>query len=132
MFSSDRNIDIICKLITDIKEYVELKEESMKIEMVSKMSKLCSALILCITIFLVLAIALIFASLLLAAILTPILGSEILSYAVILLIYLIIAALLYGKRHTWFEEPITNFIGKLILEKASSKSQNKENPTNQI
>ena len=70
VLSSNRNIDTICQLIEELKRYVELKTDGLQIDIVSKLSKLLSALIIGAIIFMIVGLALIFVSMMIAAALT--------------------------------------------------------------
>lgn len=127
MFSSNRNIDTICQLIAELKRYVELKTDGMQIDIVSKLSRLLSALIIGAIIFMVSGLALMFISMMVAAALTTALGSATLAYALIVMGYALIAWLVFFNRTKWIEAPITNFLAHLFLEdQLKEKQEQKE------
>ena len=74
MFSSDRNIETISQLIVEVKRYVELRAECLQIDIVSKMSRLFTAIILFVVLFMLSALAVMFMSMTAAAALAPIVG----------------------------------------------------------
>lgn len=126
MFSSNRNIDTICQLIAELKRYVELKTDGMQIDIVSKLSRLLSALIIGAIIFMVSGLALMFISMMVAAALTTALGSATLAYALIVMGYALIAWLVFFNRTKWIEAPITNFLAHLFLEDQLKEKQEQE------
>lgn len=126
MFSSNRNIDTICQLIAELKRYVELKTDGMQIDIVSKLSRLLSALIIGAIIFMVSGLALMFISMMVAAALTTALGSATLAYALIVMGYALIAWLVFFNRAKWIEAPITNFLAHLFLEDQLEEKQEQE------
>ena len=71
MFSSDRNIETISQLIVEIKRYVELRAECLQIDIVSKMSRLFTAIILFVVLFMLSALAVMFMSMTAAAAFQP-------------------------------------------------------------
>lgn len=123
MFSSNRNIDTICQLIAELKRYVELKTDGMQIDIVSKLSRLLSALIIGAIIFMVSGLALMFISMMVAAVLTSALGSATLAYAIIVIGYALLAWLVFFNRAKWIEAPITNFLAHLFLEDQLEEKQ---------
>lgn len=123
MFSSNRNIDTICQLIAELKRYVELKTDGMQIDIVSKLSRLLSALIIGAIIFMVSGLALMFISMMVAAALTSALGSATLAYAIIVIGYALLAWLVFFNRAKWIEAPITNFLAHLFLEDQLEEKQ---------
>ena len=58
MFSSDKNIETIGQLIADLHQHVDLRLEYFKVDAVSKLSKLLTAVALSIIIFMFGALAL--------------------------------------------------------------------------
>lgn len=130
MFSSDKNIENIGQLFVELKRYVDLKSESLQVDFVSKFARLLSALVVCVVLFILFSLTLMFVSMMVAAALTPLVGSEALAYAIVILLYIIIGVVFYGKRAQWVEGPITNFLVHLFLEdklknKASGKTAQK-------
>lgn len=125
MFSSNRNIDTICQLITELKNYIDLKTDGLQIDIVSKLSKLLSALTIGAIVFMISALALMFISMMIAAVITTALGSAALAYAIIVTCYALLAWTIYSHRKNWIEAPITNFLAHLFIE-----NQLKESPEN--
>lgn len=116
MFSSDRNIETISRLIAELKRYAELKGKSLQIDFVCKLTVLASALVLGLILFLLGGLAILFISMLLVATLTTLTDSEIVANAIVVLLYLLLGLLVYAKRHAWIESPLANFLAKLFLE----------------
>lgn len=125
MFSSNRNIDTICQLIAELKQYVELKTDGLQIDIVSKLSKLLSALIIGAIVFMISGLALMFVSMMIAAALTTALGSATLAYAIIVACYALLAWSIYHKRKSWIEAPITNFLAHLFIEEQLEEEEKK-------
>ena len=123
MLSSNRNIDTICQLIEELKHYVELKTDGLQIDIVGKLSKLLSALIVGAFVFMIFGLALMFVSMMVAAALSSLIGSATLAYAIIVVAYALLAWIVYKNRKKWIESPITNFLAHLFLENQLNKEQ---------
>lgn len=121
MFSSDRNIENISQLVIEIKHFIELKIQSLQISFVSKMTHLLSALVVGMIVFMLFSIAAIFVSMMIAAAISPYVGGNAISYAIVVAFYTIIALIVYKKRHTWIESPIANFLGHLFFDDIESR-----------
>ncbi len=122
MLSSDQNIELLSQLLADIKKYLELRGECMKIDLVHKLCKLFTALVLGAVFFLIGALALLFLTFFLVDFLSPYVGGEVVSNALIVGMYLLLGLLVYAKRRAWVETPLTRFIARTILTDPFSKS----------
>ena len=121
MFSSDRNIETISQLIVEIKRYVELRAECLQIDIVSKMSRLFTAIILFVVLFMLSALAVMFMSMTAApAALAPIVGGMATAYAIIVVVYIIIGIVILCNRKKWIEAPIAGFLADLFLNDTDS------------
>ena len=125
MFSSDRNVDNIGKLIVELKHYVSLKTESLQIDFVSKFSRLLTVLVVSAVLFMLLGLAVMFISMMVASALSKVVGSEALAYGIVVAFYVLIGSIFFIKRHTWIEAPINNFLVHLFLE---DKMKDPSNP----
>ena len=114
MLSSDRNIETLSQLIEEIVHYAQLNGRSWKLSLVSKLSRLASALILSILLFMLASAVFVFLSFTLASTLALWVGTA-MGYAIIALFYLLLGVLIYLKRKTWVEAPVVNFIANVML-----------------
>ena len=130
MFSSDRNIETISQLITEIKRYVELRAESFEIDIVRKLSQLVAALVLGAVLFMLACLAILFVSMMAAASLAPLLGSQAVAYAIVVAFYIILGLIIYYKRKSWIEFPLTAFLSHLFLEDSLKRNKNKSQEQN--
>lgn len=130
MFSSDRNIETISQLITEIKRYVELRAESFEIDIVRKLSQLVAALVLGAVLFMLACLAILFVSMMAAASLAPLLGSQAVAYAIVVAFYIILGLIIYNKRKRWIEIPLTAFLAHLFLEDSLKRNKNKSQEQN--
>ena len=116
MLSSDQNIQTIRELVLNLKEYAELKAESVQIKIIRKLSILITALIVGGLAFVFVAIIIFFLSGTLALALAPHVGGTAISCLIVATFYLLLGCLIYAKRTAWILNPIANFIGELFLK----------------
>ena len=116
MLSSDQNIQTIRELVLNLKEYAELKAESVQIGIIRKLSILITALIAGGLAFVLAAIIIFFLSGTLALALAPHVGGTAISCLIVATFYLLLGCLIYAKRTAWILNPIANFIGELFLK----------------
>lgn len=116
MLSSDQNIQTIRELVLNLKEYAELKAESVQIGIIRKLSILITALIVGGLAFMLAAIIIFFLSGTLALALAPHVGGTAISCLIVATFYLLLGCLIYAKRTAWILNPIANFIGELFLK----------------
>nr|WP_315091287.1 hypothetical protein [uncultured Alloprevotella sp.] len=120
MLSSDQNIQTIRELVLNLKEYAELKAESVQIGIIRKLSILITALIVGGLAFVFVAIIIFFLSGTLALALAPHVGGTAISCLIVAACYLLLGCLIYAKRTAWILNPIANFIGELFLKSDES------------
>lgn len=120
MLSSDQNIQTIRELVLNLKEYAELKAESVQIGIIRKLSILITALIVGGLAFVLAAIIIFFLSGTLALVLAPHVGGIAISCLIVATLYLLLGCLIYAKRTAWILNPIANFIGELFLKSDES------------
>ena len=116
MLSSDQNIQTIRELVLNLKEYAELKAESVQIGIIRKLSILITALIVGGLAFVLVAIIIFFLSGTFALALAPHVGGTAISCLIVATFYLLVGCLIYAKRTAWILNPIANFIGELFLK----------------
>lgn len=107
------------QLYIDVKKYVELQTEYLKVEFVEKLAILLSTLII-ITIILVLVIAALFYLFFsLAYTLEPVLGSLALSFGIISGVYVLLIAVFVSFRKQFVINPLVKFLTNLFLTKTN-------------
>ena len=117
MFSSNQNIDKVCTLILDIKKYIELKGEYLQVDLVCKLSRLFTILIVAIILFAILFLIVIFSSLTIAELLNLYIANRAISYGILVIFYILLTTLVYVKRKAWIEKPVTNFMAHIFMDK---------------
>lgn len=117
MFSSDKNIESLHELLTDVKRYVELRVKYVQLDFVGKMTILMAALILGAILFMLLMIVILFLSYTCALAMAPALGGMPAACGVVALFYVAVALLVYANRKRLIINPVANFLGQLFLNR---------------
>ena len=115
MFATDKTIDSLQALLTEVKHYVDLQKDYVKLDITHKLTVLLSTLILILILVVLGMIALFYLSFTLAYILEPHVGGLVNSYAIITAGILLIGVVLYGLRQRLIIQPLTHFIANLFL-----------------
>ena len=115
MFSTDKTIDSLQALFTEVKHYVDLQKDYIKLDITHKLTVLLSTLILILVLVVLGMIALFYLSFTLAYILEPHVGGLMNSDAIITGGILGIAALIYAFRQRLIIQPLTRFLANLLL-----------------
>lgn len=116
MFANDKSIDNLEALFKEIKKYIELQGQYIKLDLVEKLTILISTLILiCILIVLGMT-ALFYFSFMLVYTIDSFVNNIIASYAIIGCCILIIGIVIYAMRKKIIFQPMVNFLARLFLE----------------
>ena len=113
MFVNDKTIDNLQSLVTEIKKYVDLQKDYVKLDITHKLTVLLSTLILILVV--IGMIALLYLSFTLAYVLEPHVGGLMNSYAIITGVILLIGALIYLFRQRLIVQPLTTFLANLFI-----------------
>lgn len=119
MFSTDKTIDNLQALFTEVKHYVDLQKDYVKLDITHKLTVLLSTLILILILVVLGMIALFYLSFTLAYILEPHVGGLVNSYAIITVGILLIGGIIYGCRQRFIIQPLTTFLANLLLNDKS-------------
>lgn len=114
MLSSDKNIEIIARLINNLKHYGELRIESLQLDLVQKIALLVSALVVGGVVFCLLSIVMVLLALFLVAYFTEQVGAMG-AYTIVIAIYLLLALLVYAGRRKYIVDPVVAFMMQLFL-----------------
>lgn len=115
MFINDNTINNLQSLFAEMKHYIELQKNYIKLDIIYKLTVLLSTLILLFILIVLSMITLFYLSFTLAYVLEPIVGGLTISYAIITGGILIITALIYVCRQTIIIQPLTNFLANLLF-----------------
>lgn len=128
MFSTDQNLSALRDLIEEIKEYLSMRYELAKLDLVSKFTVLIATFFLCIVLMFLAGVALLFVSYGLAQSMAEWLGSESMALLAVAGIYLLIACCVYVFRKQIIIRPLAKFLSELFLDPVNRKEeQNEEN-----
>jgi hypothetical protein len=115
MFSNDRNIETIGQLVEVLKHYIGLQSEFVKLDVIDKVVRLITALIIAAVLFLLLIIMLIYFSFAAAYALSPVTGTAV-AFCIVATFYLIVLILFIIFRKRWVERPLVRFLASLLME----------------
>lgn len=115
MFSSSRNVELICQLIKDIREYGSLRLERFELDMASRLAIALGLLVVGAVLMVLAALVLVFVSLAVGFALAPVVGSTALAMLIVAAAYVVVAILVYAKRNTWIVTPLTLFLHELFI-----------------
>ena len=115
MFVNDKTIDNLQSLVTEIKKYVDLQKDYVKLDITHKLTVLLSTLILILVLVVIGMIALLYLSFTLVYVLEPHVGGLMNSYAIITGVILLIGALIYLFRQRLIVQPLTTFLANLFI-----------------
>lgn len=115
MFSTDKTIDSLQALFTEVKHYVDLQKDYIKLDITHKLTVLLSTLILILVLVILGMIALLYLSFTLAYVLRPYVGGLTNSYAIITGGILLLGILVYVFRQRLIIQPLINFLANLLL-----------------
>jgi len=104
------------QLYADLKKYVELQAEYLKVEFVEKLTILVSTLLIIILITVLAVAALFYLFFSLAYALEPLLGSLAVSFAIISGIYVLLISFLVILRKRLIINPLVKFLSNLFLK----------------
>jgi len=119
MTNTPEQTDNFQQLYDDVKKYVFLQTEYLKVEFVEKLTILLSTLLI-ITLIIVLAIiALFYFFFSMAYAFEPVLGSLGASFGIISAVYVVLIGLLYFLRKQLIITPMVKFLSNLFLSKTN-------------
>ena len=123
MFSTDHNLSSLKDLIVEIKEYIGMRYELVKLDLVSKFTILIATLFLCILLLFLLGVTLLFLSYSAAKGIATAIDNESLAFLIVASFYLVLALALYVFRKRLIFKPVTKFLCQLFLEPNHPKEE---------
>lgn len=115
MFVNDKTIDDLQSLFAEVKKYIDLQKDYVKLDITHKLTILLSTLILILVLVVLGMIALFYLSFTLAYVLEPHVGGLMNSYGIITGGILLLGLLIYRFRQHLIIQPLTNFLANLLL-----------------
>ncbi len=123
MFSDDHHIDSARKLIAEIREYLSLRIEYGKYDLVDKLAVLLSVVALAAIMLAAAIVILFFLSYAVALAIADGVGGLHVACALVALFYILVGAVIYALRRQLIIRPLTNLLGHLFLHKDSNEEE---------
>ncbi len=117
MFSNDKNIERIADLVVEAKQWLSIRKEYTKLELIDIVVQLSIALALIVILALFIIMILIYLSFSCAYALEPLTKSMSLAFLIVSVIHFILMLAIYFMRHSWIEKPLVRFLVNILLKK---------------
>ena len=115
MFSTDKNIETIAELIEVIKHYIGLQTKYAKLDVIDKVVRLLTALIMIAVLSVLLFMGIVYLSFAAVYALQPIIGTA-LAFASVAGVYFAVLLLFVIFRKKWIERPLVGFLASLLMQ----------------
>ena len=122
MFANDKSIDNLTELFKEVKKYLKLQGEYVKLDLVEKLTILLSTLTLIFVLIILGTMAAFYLSIMLVYVLASATGSLVAGYAIIGGILILLAFIIYRLRQKLIFQPMVNFLARLFLDDSSNNS----------
>lgn len=122
MFANDKSIDNLTELFKEVKKYLKLQGEYVKLDLVEKLTILLSTLALIFVLIILGTMAAFYLSFMLVYVLASATGSLVAGYAIIGGILILLAFIIYRLRQKLIFQPMVNFLARLFLDDSSNNS----------
>ena len=126
MLSSQENVETISRLADELKTFGKLKARSLQLSAVEKLTVVLAAILTCLIVMFVCAFALIWFSAAIALWLAPHVGGTAAAFAIVGIVYLILAVIVILRRKAWIVNPICSFIASVLLTEEGTLSEAEE------
>lgn len=122
MFANDKSINNLTELFKEVKKYLKLQGEYVKLDLVEKLTILLSTLTLIFVLIILGTMAAFYLSFMLVYVLASATGSLVAGYAIIGGILILLAFIIYRLRQKLIFQPMVNFLARLFLDDSSNNS----------
>ena len=122
MFANNKSIDNLTELFKEVKKYLKLQGEYVKLDLVEKLTILLSTLTLIFVLIILGTMAAFYLSFMLVYVLASATGSLVAGYAIIGGILILLAFIIYRLRQKLIFQPMVNFLARLFLDDSSNNS----------
>lgn len=122
MFANDKSIDNLTELFKEVKKYLKLQGEYVKLDLVEKLTILLSTLTLIFVLIILGTMAAFYLSFMLVYVLASATGSLVAGYAIIGGILILLAFIIYRLRQKLIFQLMVNFLARLFLDDSSNNS----------
>lgn len=126
MFANDKSIDNLEQLFKEIKTYILLQKEYVRLELIEKLTILASAIILTMSGIILGMMALFYLSFSIAYIMAPHVGGLTVSFAIITALLLLLFALIFFMRKQLIIRPLLTFITALFTKSDLNDDNNEK------
>ena len=120
--TNDKSIDNLTELFKELKKYLKLQGEYVKLDLVEKLTILLSTLTLIFVLIILGTMAAFYLSFMLVYVLASATGSLVAGYAIIGGILILLAFIIYRLRQKLIFQPMVNFLARLFLDDSSNNS----------
>lgn len=124
--SSDQNVKILERLVRNLKRYVDLKLESLRLDAVSRITMLLSAVLIGVVFFCIASLIVIILSFAAVVYLASTVGGYVMASGLVALFYIAVALLLIVFRRPLIIDPITRFLVALLLSEEGERGMREE------
>ena len=118
----NKSIDNLTELFKEVKKYLKLQGEYVKLDLVEKLTILLSTLTLIFVLIILGTMAAFYLSFMLVYVLASATGSLVAGYAIIGGILILLAFIIYRLRQKLIFQPMVNFLARLFLDDSSNNS----------
>ncbi|MBO6287755.1 MAG: phage holin family protein [Prevotella sp.] len=115
MFSNDQNIETIGQLVEVLKHYIGLQNEYLRLDVIEKVVRLITALLIAAVVTLLIMIILIYLSFAAAYAMAPFIGHA-WAFCIVAAVYVVLFLLFLAFRKRWVEKPLVKFLASLLME----------------
>ncbi len=122
MFSNDKNIETITKMLADAKHYGNLRLESFERSTVEKLSTIITGLIMGVVVFVVSLIVVVFLSAAIVVAIAPHVGGYLPAFLIVGGFYAIVLIVLYAKRHSLIAIPIKSALATIFFAERAEEA----------
>lgn len=114
MLSNDENITTIAALIEQLRGYLELKKDVIKLDVIEKIVRLVTALTVAVVILILTVIVLFYLSFAFIYWIEPVTGTA-LAFLIVSLFFLVLLIAVYSLRTRLIERPLVRFLSSTLL-----------------
>lgn len=115
MWGDSQTTQNLTQLLDEVKTYVKLEKEYLTLDLVEKLSKLFSAIVLGFILMCLGIVVLFYLSFTFIYLISPFVGGLTVAYALMTVILLALLFLIYRNREKWILLPITQFVATILL-----------------
>ncbi|EHO72327.1 hypothetical protein HMPREF9140_00734 [Prevotella micans F0438] len=117
MFSNDNNVETIAQLVEVLKQYIGLRAEYLKLDVIEKVVRLLTVIAIVVTFTTVLLISLIYLSFSAVYALQPLVESLTIAFLIVGGAYLFLLIVFILLRHQLIERPLVRFLAGILMSK---------------